>query len=75
MTRIRLYDHPFAVVAPQVFDVPSLAEWLLSHYGDAPEVKVQIFKGEPCAENEISHDAKAILAGDCAEYVILQSPG
>lgn len=75
MTRIRLYDHPFAVVTPQVFDVPSLAEWLLSHYGDAPEVKVQIFKGEPCAENEISHDAHAILAGDCAEYVILQSPG
>lgn len=75
MTRIRLYDHPFAVVTPQVFDVPSLAEWLLSHYGDAPEVKVQIFKGEPCAENEISHDTQAILAGDCAEYVILQSPG
>lgn len=75
MTRIRLYDHPFAVVAPHVFDVPSLAEWLLSHYGDAPEVKVQIFKGEPCAENEISHDARAILAGDCDEYVILQSPG
>ena len=75
MTRIKLFAHPFAVVAPQVFEAPSLAEWLLSHYGDAPEVKVQIFKGEPCADNEISHDARAILAGDCAEYVILQSPG
>ncbi|MEC5213327.1 hypothetical protein RCH06_001873 [Polaromonas sp. CG_9.5] len=75
MTRIRLYDHPFAVVAPQVFEAPSLAEWLLAHYGDVPEVKVQIFKGEPSTENEISHDARAILAGDCAEYVILQSPG
>lgn len=75
MTRIRLYDHPFAVVAPQVFEVSSLAEWLLAHYGNTPEVKVQIFTGEPCAENEISHDAAAILAGDCAEYVILQSPG
>lgn len=75
MTRIRLYDHPFAPVAAQVFDVDSLAEWLLSHYGEAPAVGVQIFKGEPCAQNEISHDAQAILAGDCAEYVVLQSPG
>lgn len=75
MTRIRLYDHPFAAVAPRVFEVPSLAEWLLEHYGPAPTVTVQIFAGEPCAENEISQDAKAILAGGCDEYVILQSPG
>jgi len=75
MIRIRLYDHPFAVCAPQVFEVASLAEWLLAHYGPAPEVNVQIFKGEPCAENEISQDATAILAGEGAEYVILQSPG
>lgn len=73
--KVTLYAHPFAVAAPQVFEVDSLAEWLLGHYGQAPEVKVQIFRGEPCAENEISHDAKAILANDCPEYVILQSPG
>jgi hypothetical protein len=75
MTRIRLYDSPFAPVAPRVFEVPSLAQWLLEHYGDAPAVTVQIFTGEPCAENEISRDARAILAGDCPEYVVLQSPG
>jgi hypothetical protein len=75
MTRIRLYDHPFAAVAPQTFEVASLAVWLLDHYGVTPGVKVQIFAGEPCAENEISRDADAILAGDAAEYVILQSPG
>ena len=75
MTRIRLYDHPFAAAAPRVFDVPSLAEWLIEHYGPVPSVTVQIFAGEPCAENEISQDAEAILAGDCAEYVVLQSPG
>lgn len=73
--RIRLYDHPFAPVAPQVFEVDSLAQWLLDQYGDAPKVMVQIFDGEPCAENEISYDAAAILAGNCDEYVILQSPG
>jgi hypothetical protein len=75
MTRIRLYDSPFAAAPPQVFEVPSLAQWLLDHYGAAPAVTVQIFKGEPCAANEISRDAEAILAGDCPEYVILQSPG
>ncbi len=75
MIRVRLYDSPFAPAAPRVFEVESLAEWLLDHYGPAPDVTVQIFRGEPCAENEISRDARAILAGDCAEYVVLQSPG
>ncbi len=75
MTRIRLYDHPLAVVEPKRFEVASLGQWLLDHYGDAPTVKVQIFKGEPCAENEISYDLQAILASDSDEYVILQSPG
>jgi hypothetical protein len=75
MTRIRLYDHPFAVVAPQVFEVDSLALWLLGRYGEAPAVKIQIFAGEPSADTEISHDATAILLSDADEYVILQSPG
>lgn len=75
MIRIRLYDSPFAPSAPKVFEVESLAHWLLEHYGATPTVTVQIFKGEPCAKNEISRDAEAILANDCPEYVILQSPG
>lgn len=75
MTRIRLYDSPFAPAAPRLFEVSSLAQWLLDHYGDRPTVTVQIFRGEPCASNEISRDAAAILANDCAEYVVLQSPG
>ena len=75
MTRIRLYEHPLAVVEPQVFEVKSLAVWLLEHYGDAPAVKVQIFAGEPSADTEISDDMAAILRGDQGEYVILQSPG
>lgn len=75
MTTIRLYDHPFAPVAPQVFEVASLAEWLLDHYGAAPKVNVQIFAGEPSAENEISRDVAAIVAGSADEYVILESPG
>jgi len=74
MTRIVLYEHPFAPAAPQRFERASLAQWLLDHYGDAPSVRVQIFKGEPSAETEISADAEAILAGDAGEYTVLQSP-
>ena len=74
MTRIRLYAHPLAPCAPQDFSAPSLAQWLLDHYGAVPQVRVQIFKGEPCAENEISNDLAAIMAGDADEYVVLQSP-
>ena len=73
--RIRLYDHPFVVVEPKIYEVNSLAQWLLDHYGDSPTVGVQIFRGEPCAENDISRNLDAILCGDCDEYVILESPG
>jgi len=75
MTRIRLFESPFAPVAPLLFEAESLAHWLLDHYGDAPRVTVQIFAGEPSSATEISHDAGAILANDCDEYVVLQSPG
>ena len=75
MTRIRLYESPFAPAAPRVFEATSLAHWLLDHYGDAPQVTVQIFTGEPSAATEISHDATAILSNDVDEYVVLQSPG
>lgn len=72
--RIKLYEHPFAPVAPRIVEVPSLAQWLLDHYGDAPQVKVQVFRGDPSAESEITGDLQAILNADADEYVILQSP-
>ena len=75
MIRIRLYDHPFAPVEPIVFEAESLGRWLLEHYGTAPAVMVQIFAGEPCAENEITGDVARIMASDQAEYVVLESPG
>ena len=75
MTRIRLYEHPLAVVAPRELEVPSLAVWLMDHYGDTPAVQVQIFAGEPSTATEITGDIRAILAGTAPEYVILQSPG
>ena len=74
MTRIHLYAHPLAPAAPQVFEVDNLALWLLDHFGDVPTVTVQIFAGEPCAENEITRDTAALIAGDAEQYTVLQSP-
>jgi len=73
--RIRVYEHPFAPCAPRVFEAPSLAEWLLEHYGETPKGNVQIFAGEPSAETEISRDLEALLNANAPEYVILESPG
>lgn len=75
MKRIRLYDHPFASEPPKVFVADSIGEWLLSHFGDAPSVTVQVFTGDPSAESEITGNIAAIMANDAEEYTVLQSPG
>lgn len=75
MTRIRLYEHPFAPVAPRTFEVSSLGEWLLEHYGPVPKMRLQIYAGEPSGQTEITDDVEAILRSDAPEYVVLQSPG
>jgi len=75
MTEVRLYRHIFEVQAPKVFEVESLADWLLLHYGPSPDVRVQVFVGEPSEENEITGDISAIMACDELEYTILESPG
>ena len=75
MTTIRLYPHPFAVVEPVIYEAKSLAHWIADHYEKHPCVNFQVFAGEPCAENEISHDLAAVMAADGDEYVVLQSPG
>ena len=73
--KITLYAHPLAVCAPQVFEIDSLGEWLLNHYGQQPSVTIQIFEGEPSLDTEISHDAQKILQCSAPEITILQSPG
>lgn len=75
MTKIRLYEHPLAVVEPQDFHAQSIGQWLVDRYGDAPSVTVQVFAGEPSAQTEITGDVSAILRNDVPEYVVLQSPG
>ncbi|MBP8285392.1 MAG: hypothetical protein KAX57_00980 [Rhodoferax sp.] len=72
--KITLYAHPFAGAAPQHFEASSLVEWLLDHYGPSPDVRVQVFAGEPSAETEITTDLAAMLRGDAPAYTVLQSP-
>lgn len=73
--KIRLYDQPFVVAAPQVFLVDNLGEWLLSYYGEVPSVRIQIFEGEPSAETEITGDLKRLVNSECEEFTVLESPG
>lgn len=75
MTRIRLYDHPFAPVEPKCFQAESLAHWLVEHYRDRPLVTIQAFRGEPSAETAVKMDAQSVLAEREEEYVVLESPG
>ena len=75
MITIRLYEHPFAPVAPRVFQADSVGAWLLQHYGDTPQVGLQIYAGEPSAETDITHDLEALLHGPAPVVTVLQSPG
>ena len=73
--KIRLYDHPFAVVAPREFEAESVAAWLLRHYGEVPKVNIQIYKGQPSQETDVSSDIKELLYGTEEVYTVLESPG
>ena len=74
MICIRLYEHPMRPDA-RLFEAASIGDWLLDHYGEQPAVNVQVFAGEPSAETEITGNVPALLANDCPEYVVLESPG
>lgn len=73
--RIALYDHPFAACAPRRFEASCVGEWLLQHYGDVPTVNVQVFRGDPSAATDVTHDIPALCGTDDAEFTVLQSPG
>lgn len=72
--KINLYDSPFVVAEPKVFESNSIGAWLLEYYGETPKVCVQVFEGSVCAENEITGNLKRLV--DCSSEVnILESPG
>jgi hypothetical protein len=73
-TRIRLHEHPFSGAPAREFWAPSIAHWMVEHYGLAPQVRAQVFRGEPSAETELL-GADAVLASDAPLHTVLQSPG
>lgn len=73
--KIKLYDQPFAVVAPKEFEANSVAEWLLTYYGEVPKVTLQIYKGEPNQESEVTFDTSELLSSNSEFYTVLESPG
>lgn len=73
--KIKLYDHPFAAVAPKEFEVNSVAEWLFEYYGETPKVSIQVYKGEPSKETDVSSNATELLYGKEELYTVLESPG
>lgn len=75
MTTIKLHTHPFSGRPPEVFEVDSLAQWVVDRYERGPRVTKQIFEGEPCGRTDISGDYKAVMRGDAPVYTVLESPG
>lgn len=73
--KIKLYEHPLAVVEPKVYEANSVAEWMLLHYGESPSITLQVYKGEPSTETEVSSDVKELVYGKEEYYTVLQSPG
>jgi hypothetical protein len=72
---VRLYRHPFACVAPEVFEAPSLAHWLLEHYEGRACPNLQIYAGEPLSRSAIPLETQAVLACHAPVCTVLESPG
>jgi hypothetical protein len=72
---IKLYEHPLAVVEPKIFEANSVAEWLFLQYGESPSVTLQIYKGEPSADTEVSSNVRELTYGKEDYYTVLQNPG
>lgn len=72
--RIEVFDHPFEPAPPVVFEATHIGAWLLTHYGDTPSVRVQVFEGAPSAETEITGNIDRLVASDAPMYTVLESP-
>lgn len=72
--RIEVFDHPFEPGPPVVFEATHIGAWLLTYYGDTPNVRVQVFEGAPSAETEITGNNERLIASDQELYTVLESP-
>ncbi|MFZ3193752.1 MAG: host specificity factor TipJ family phage tail protein [Moraxellaceae bacterium] len=74
MVTIELFDHPLEAREPQVFTAESVGAWLLSHYGSRRQALIQVYRGQPSAETEITNELRALMETE-GQYTVLQSPG
>lgn len=72
--RIEVFDHPFEPLPPVVFEAKHIGAWLLSYYGDTPQIRVQVFEGDPSLETEITGNIDRLMASDAPRYTVLESP-
>lgn len=72
--RIEVFDHPFEPVPPVVFEASHIGAWLLTYYGDTPDIRVQVFEGDPSIETEITGNIERLMASDAERYTVLESP-
>lgn len=72
--RIEVFDHPFESLPPVVFEAKHIGAWLLSYYGDTPDIRVQVFEGAPSIETEITGNLERLMASDAECYTVLESP-
>lgn len=71
---VKLYDHPFAPCAPSVHEAESVGHWLLSHYGPAPGLRIEVYRGHASEETLVT-DLHEMQSTEPAEYTVLQYPG
>lgn len=72
MITVRLYRHPFAAEAPQVFQAESIGAWLLAH--GSPTLH-DVFEGEPAAEHRVTGNVAALARSAAPVYTVLEVPG
>lgn len=72
---IRLYDQPYAPVAPSTHRAACVAAWLIERYGTAPQKRIEIYCGEPAAENDVTHNRDVLLSDEPGEFTVLELPG
>jgi hypothetical protein len=71
--KVELYRHPLRAEPPEVFEVDSLAQWLVDRYESGPRVNFRVYAGEPSRKSDITEKPDAILRAGEDRYVVLEA--
>ena len=72
--RIEVYSHPLEKSEPVVYEAEHIGAWLLDHYGESPDIRVQVFEGYASQESEVTGNTERLIASDAEFYTVLESP-